>query len=61
MRPVVNEATCVACGTCAAVCTADPVVFEVTDVSRVVHPEACLECNECVASCPTASIELIED
>jgi len=60
MHPVVNQETCIACGTCAAVCPADPVVFEVTDFSRVVHPEACIECGTCVDSCPTSSIKLID-
>jgi len=60
MHPVVNQETCIACGTCAAVCPADPVVFEVGDFSQVVHPEACIECGTCVDSCPTSSIKLID-
>jgi len=60
MHPVVNQETCIACGTCAAVCPADPVVFEVADFSQVVHPEACIECGTCVDSCPTSSIKLID-
>jgi len=60
LYPVVNELTCIACGTCAAVCPAEPKVFEVTGVSAVVHPEACLECEACVDMCPTGSIELVD-
>lgn len=58
MRPVVNEETCIACGACESVCPADPVVFEVTNVSRVVNPDACTECGECETNCPTESIRL---
>jgi NAD-dependent dihydropyrimidine dehydrogenase PreA subunit len=60
MHPVVNEETCIACGTCASVCPADPTVFEVGDVSKVVHPDACIGCGSCVDSCPTESIELVD-
>ncbi|WP_320408602.1 4Fe-4S binding protein [Candidatus Desulforudis audaxviator] len=41
LYPVVDEGTCTACGTCAEVCPAEPNVFEVTNVSRVIHPEVC--------------------
>lgn len=60
MKPVVNQESCIACGTCAAVCPADPVVFEVDDISKVVNPEACTECGDCVDNCPTGSIKLID-
>lgn len=58
MRPVVNIDTCIACATCQGVCPADPNVFEVTDFSRVIHPEACIECGACEENCPTSSIKL---
>lgn len=61
MRPLVNELLCVACGTCEGVCPADPNVFEVTDVARVVNPQACLGCGACVESCPEECIELVDD
>lgn len=60
MHPVVNHETCIACATCQGVCPADPNVFEVTDVSRVVHPEACTDCGDCEQNCPTSSIKLVE-
>lgn len=60
MRPVVNSETCIACATCSEVCPAEPNVFEVSDVSRVVHPEACTECESCVNNCPTGSIKLTD-
>ncbi len=59
LYPVVDEGTCTACGTCAEVCPAEPNVFEVTNVSRVIHPEVCQECDVCVTMCPTGSIELL--
>lgn len=61
MFPFVNEVLCVGCGACEGVCPADPNVFEVTDVSRVINPKACLECGSCVATCPEECIELIEE
>ncbi|TET37381.1 MAG: 4Fe-4S dicluster domain-containing protein [Planctomycetota bacterium] len=60
MRPYVDEEKCIACGTCAEVCPAEPVVFEVGDKSKVVHPEACTECEACVDNCPVQAIELKE-
>ncbi|WP_031515737.1 DUF362 domain-containing protein [Desulfofalx alkaliphila] len=58
MHPVVNEETCIACGTCESVCPAD--VFKVAEVSKVVNPDDCIECETCVGSCPTGSITLVE-
>ncbi len=58
MRPYVNEELCIACGACAAVCPADPVVFVIEDKSKVVHPEACIGCGACEENCPTSAIEL---
>lgn len=59
MRPYVDTDTCIGCGTCQAVCPAEPVVFKlVDDKSTVVHPDACTECEECVDSCPVQAIEL---
>lgn len=58
MHPVVDEEGCIACGTCAVVCPAEPTVFEVAEVSKVMHPEACIECGACEENCPTGSIKL---
>ena len=60
MRPYVDEEKCIACGACADVCPADPVVFEVGEKSVVVNPDACIECGACVDSCPTQAIELAD-
>ena len=59
-KPVVDD-TCIACGVCASVCPADPVVFVIEDISKVEHPEACIDgCTECVDNCPTQSITIEE-
>ncbi len=58
MRPYVDENTCIACGTCQSICPAEPNVFEIEDVSKVIHPEACTECGDCVENCPVDAIEL---
>ena len=58
MRPYVDEDLCIACGTCEGVCPADPNVFEIEDVSKVVNPEECIECEACVGACPVQAIEL---
>jgi len=60
MYPVVEEEECITCGTCEAVCPADPNVYEIDDVSKVVNPDACIECEECVENCPVDCIELVE-
>ena len=58
MRPYVDEGKCIACGTCQSVCPADPNVYEIEDVAKVVHPEACIECRACESSCPVQCIEV---
>lgn len=61
MRPYVDEECCIACGACEAVCPVKPNVFEIQDVSKVVHPEACGGAGECVEACPLQCIELKDD
>ena len=58
MRPYVDEAKCTGDRNCEDVCTADPNVYHVEKVAKVIHPEACIECNLCVEECPTQCIEL---
>lgn len=59
--PVVDEEKCIGEGDCAEICPADPVVFEVDEKSRVVHPESCIECGLCVEDCPTEAITLTDE
>ena len=57
-KPVVKD-DCIACGICFSVCPAEPNVFEIEDIAKVVHPEACIDgCTECADNCPTNSIEI---
>lgn len=56
--PVVDEVECIACGVCESVCPADPNVFQVEDVSKVVNPESCIACEACVQNCPVSCIKL---
>ncbi len=60
MKPRVAEKKCVGCGACAAVCPADPCVFEVDGKAKVIHPDACLGCGQCVDACPVEAIELTD-
>lgn len=58
-KPVVDEPTCIDCGICASVCPANPIVYEIQNVSKVIHPEACIDgCTECVDNCPTGCITI---
>lgn len=59
-HPLVDEDKCVGEGDCAEVCPAEPVVFEVDEISRVVHPESCIECGLCVEDCPVEAITLVD-
>jgi len=58
MRPYINESDCIACGVCEDVCPADPKVFEIEDVAKVINPDACTGCMECVNNCPVSCIEV---
>jgi len=59
MATVVDAKKCIGCGSCQAVCPADPNCYEVAGgKSKVVHPEACIECGACVRACPVSAITL---
>ncbi|OPY57399.1 MAG: Ferredoxin-2 [Pelotomaculum sp. PtaU1.Bin035] len=60
MKPIIDSETCVACAMCYDVCPADPKVFEISDIAKVVHPEACMGCMTCEENCPTDSITITE-
>ncbi len=60
MRPYVDEAGCIACGACEAVCPAEPNVYVIEDVAKVEHPEACTGCKACEEACPVSCIEVKE-
>jgi len=59
MATVVDKNLCEGCGSCEAVCPADPNCYEMKDGKAVVvHPESCTECGECVDVCPLGAITL---
>jgi len=53
MPPVIDPDYCIACGTCANVCSED-VFFASRAGERpvVTYPEECWHCNACVIDCP---------
>ncbi|PIZ56237.1 4Fe-4S ferredoxin [bacterium (Candidatus Torokbacteria) CG_4_10_14_0_2_um_filter_35_8] len=58
--PKVDRKKCTGCGSCAAVCSASPNVFEMEgDKVKVVNPEACTECNSCLDVCPTKAVTIV--
>ncbi len=58
--PIVHPALCVGCGSCLAVCPANPNVYEIEEIALVVHPESCTACEACVEICPVQAVELGE-
>jgi len=52
-RPRVDDASCVACGTCAQWCPADAITV---DESAVIDYGLCIGCGECVAVCPVGAV-----
>ena len=61
-RVVVDQETCIGCGTCAGLC---PDIFELDETlgkSQVIRPEggdnACIE--EAIASCPVQAISWVD-
>lgn len=56
-----NEASCVHCGLCTALC--GPRALSVDPVSRMVlfEPERCTACGLCQSVCPVAAMGLAED
>jgi len=54
MKPIVNEAGCVACGVCLEVCPRGAITLE-EGVSRIGR-DLCAGCGECMMACTTSSI-----
>lgn len=54
-RPIVDEAKCTGCGTCASSCPQG--VFEIQGgKAKVVNPDACIGCRVCESVCPEGAI-----
>jgi len=60
MRPYVDEDLCTGCGACYDVCPAEPNVFEIEEVAKVVNPDECTGCGACEQNCPVDAIQLEE-
>jgi len=54
MLPIVNEASCVACGVCVEVCPRGAITIE-EGVSHI-NRELCAGCGDCMMRCTTSSI-----
>ena len=54
---VVNEAECVACGTCENACPREAIRVK-NGVRAVVTPERCVGCGICAKECPATAIRV---
>lgn len=50
----IDTPTCIACGTCAAVCPA--MAIDPADGKYKIDPNKCIDCGTCAAMCPVAAI-----
>jgi MinD superfamily P-loop ATPase len=57
--PEVDQARCIACGTCAKFCQFDAIDY--VDGRKVINAERCLGCGVCVTKCSHGAIELRRD
>ncbi len=62
MKPIVNQETCIGCGTCESLC---PEVFKLTDGKAEVIPSDDYspfkeKIEQCVTSCPVQAISVEE-
>lgn len=55
----VDEASCVACGSCVKVCPIQAIEI-VRGITARVNQDKCVGCGKCAAECPASIIELRE-
>ena len=56
---VIDQSTCVGCGSCEESCQVGAVSVSENKQEAVVNLDRCLGCGVCVAGCPTESISLV--
>ncbi len=56
MAAVVDEETCVGCGTCVDACPVDAISME-NDKAKI-DAGKCTECGSCVDECPVGAISI---
>ncbi len=55
VSPKIDEANCIACGSCAEQCPADAITV---DNFAVINQEICIGCAQCIAVCPEGVIKI---
>ena len=57
--PIIEEALCIGCGACAAICPHDVLSISSEDEkAKIVNPIACSKTGDCAKVCPTDAISL---
>lgn len=55
---VITEDSCILCGACQRVCTADAIEVERKERTWTINHFRCVQCSACVEACPTHSLEM---
>ena len=59
MATIVDANLCEGCGSCEAVCPAEPNCYEMqAEKAVVVNGDSCIECEECLEVCPVGAITM---
>lgn len=55
MAYVIDENTCISCGTCAGECPVDAI--STGDDAYVIDADTCIDCGTCASVCPVDAID----